>query len=76
VLEHLPSRDAVLARLIDLVGPGGWIVVEDVDVQVAVRGDEAEVSARSAEAATLQAKWWRRRITAAWVADALGAAAR
>src|SRR4051812_47922046 len=31
VLEHLPSRDDVLDRLVAAVRPGGWIVVEDYD---------------------------------------------
>jgi SAM-dependent methyltransferase len=31
LLCHLPNPDAVLARLIGAVRPGGWIVVEDFD---------------------------------------------
>ncbi|HVB00294.1 MAG TPA: methyltransferase [Acidimicrobiales bacterium] len=31
VLEHLPERDDVLAKLVRALRPGGWIVVEDVD---------------------------------------------
>ena len=27
VLDHLPERDAVLARLVDALRPGGWLVV-------------------------------------------------
>jgi SAM-dependent methyltransferase len=31
VLEHLPSRDAVLKRLIAALKPGGWVLIEDMD---------------------------------------------
>ena len=31
VLEHLPARSAVLARLVAATRPGGWVVVEDYD---------------------------------------------
>ncbi len=31
VLVHLPDRDAVLARLVASLKPGGWLVVEDFD---------------------------------------------
>jgi 2-polyprenyl-3-methyl-5-hydroxy-6-metoxy-1,4-benzoquinol methylase len=31
VLEHLPERDVVLAKIVRALCPGGWIVVEDVD---------------------------------------------
>lgn len=31
VLVHLPARDAVLARLVASLKPGGWLVVEDFD---------------------------------------------
>jgi len=31
VLEHLPGRDDVLAKLVQALRPSGWIVVEDVD---------------------------------------------
>jgi 2-polyprenyl-3-methyl-5-hydroxy-6-metoxy-1,4-benzoquinol methylase len=33
VLEHLPQRRAVLAKLIDGLRPGGWLVVEDYDLR-------------------------------------------
>ena len=29
VLQHLPSRETVLAGLVELLKPGGWILVED-----------------------------------------------
>jgi 2-polyprenyl-3-methyl-5-hydroxy-6-metoxy-1,4-benzoquinol methylase len=32
VLEHLPQREQALANLVAAVRPGGWVVVEDVDV--------------------------------------------
>jgi ubiquinone/menaquinone biosynthesis C-methylase UbiE len=31
VLEHIPARDDVLARLAAALAPGGWLLVEDVD---------------------------------------------
>jgi 2-polyprenyl-3-methyl-5-hydroxy-6-metoxy-1,4-benzoquinol methylase len=31
VLEHLPSREEVLRKLVRALKPGGWLVVEDVD---------------------------------------------
>ena len=31
VLEHIPERDRVLARLAAALRPGGWLVVEDFD---------------------------------------------
>jgi SAM-dependent methyltransferase len=35
LLEHLPSRDAVLAGLADAVAPGRWLLVEDFDWGIA-----------------------------------------
>src|SRR5690349_11596876 len=31
VLEHIPARDGVLARLVAALAPGGWLLIEDVD---------------------------------------------
>ena len=31
VLQHLPTRDEVFAKFVELAKPGGWIVVEDGD---------------------------------------------
>lgn len=31
VLEHIPARDEVLARLVGALAPGGWLLLEDVD---------------------------------------------
>jgi 2-polyprenyl-3-methyl-5-hydroxy-6-metoxy-1,4-benzoquinol methylase len=33
VLEHLPARDEVLRGLVGAVKPGGWLLIEDVDVE-------------------------------------------
>lgn len=30
--EHLPDRDEVLRRLISALRPGGWVLIEDMDV--------------------------------------------
>ena len=35
LLEHLPSRDAVLPALADAVAPGRWLLVEDFDWGIA-----------------------------------------
>lgn len=59
VLEHLPARDAVLATLADLLVPGGWLVVEDVDFLLAVNGDPGQVVAPTPEAADRRARMWR-----------------
>ncbi|HEX8648103.1 MAG TPA: methyltransferase domain-containing protein [Thermoleophilaceae bacterium] len=32
VLEHLPARDDVVARLVQTVKPGGWLALEDFDL--------------------------------------------
>jgi SAM-dependent methyltransferase len=31
VLEHLPARECVLARLVEVLAPGGWLVIESID---------------------------------------------
>jgi SAM-dependent methyltransferase len=31
VLEHLPDRDVVLGRLVSVIKPGGWLLIEDAD---------------------------------------------
>ncbi len=31
MLEHIPARDEVLARLIGALAPGGWLLLEHVD---------------------------------------------
>jgi SAM-dependent methyltransferase len=33
VLEHLPQRDAIAARLVQALRPGGWLVLEDYDIR-------------------------------------------
>lgn len=33
VLEHLPQREAVAAKLVAALRPGGWLVVEDYDIR-------------------------------------------
>ena len=32
VLEHLPQRDAVVAKLVAALRPGGWLVIDDYDL--------------------------------------------
>jgi ubiquinone/menaquinone biosynthesis C-methylase UbiE len=51
VVEHLPNRADVLARLVAALKPGGWLVVEDFDnVTVFVCEPPSEVHAKVAEA--------------------------
>jgi SAM-dependent methyltransferase len=33
LLEHLPARDEALARMVGATRPGGWVVVEDFDIE-------------------------------------------
>lgn len=42
LLEHLPRYRDALARMIDAVAPGGWILVEDVDFAGALLADPAQ----------------------------------
>lgn len=42
LLEHLERYREALARMVDALAPGGWIVVEDVDFAVAIMGDPNE----------------------------------
>jgi SAM-dependent methyltransferase len=42
LLEHLPGYRDALARMIDALAPGGWIVVEDVDFAAAIMADEEQ----------------------------------
>lgn len=32
LLEHLPARDTALARMVEALRPGGWLVLEDSDI--------------------------------------------
>jgi hypothetical protein len=42
LLEHLPRYRDALARMVDALAPGGWIVAEDVDFALAIMGDPNE----------------------------------
>lgn len=42
LLEHLPRYRDALARMVDALAPGGWIVVEDVDFALAIMSDPAQ----------------------------------
>jgi SAM-dependent methyltransferase len=39
VLEHLPQRDAVVAKLAAALRPGGWLVVQDYDTRTMAFAD-------------------------------------
>jgi SAM-dependent methyltransferase len=39
LLEHLPSYDGALRKMIDALKPGGWLVAEDVDIAAAIMAD-------------------------------------
>jgi SAM-dependent methyltransferase len=60
VLEHLPDPDVALARMIDAVRPGGWVVVEDFELLPGVATDEDGIGERISK--TMAAM---RRVTAA-----------
>jgi SAM-dependent methyltransferase len=50
VLEHLPARSDVLARLVAATRPGGWLVIEDYDwTGFGIEPDD-ELSKRGADA--------------------------
>jgi SAM-dependent methyltransferase len=49
VLEHLPGREEALRHLIAALKPGGWLVVEDLDMQLGAESPSAGV--QPAEAA-------------------------
>lgn len=38
LLEHLPARDDVVARLVEALKPGGWLLVEDFDLTPVLSG--------------------------------------
>jgi SAM-dependent methyltransferase len=42
LLEHLERYRDALARMVDALAPGGWIVLEDVDFAGALMGDPAQ----------------------------------
>ncbi len=53
VLIHIPERDAVLARLVGALAPGGWLVIEDFDT-LSMVADQA-VNPAEMELATTEA---------------------
>jgi SAM-dependent methyltransferase len=56
LLEHLPGYRDALARMIDGLRPGGWIVVEDVDFAGAIFGDPDQRPGIPAEAIPIGAE--------------------
>lgn len=46
VLEHLPDPDVALAKMIDAVRPGGWVVVEDFELLPGVATEEHGIAER------------------------------
>jgi ubiquinone/menaquinone biosynthesis C-methylase UbiE len=46
VLEHLPDPDVALAKMIDAVRPGGWLVVEDFELLPGVATEEHGIAER------------------------------
>ena len=46
VLEHLPDPDIALAKMIDAVRPGGWVVVEDFELLPGVATEEHGIAER------------------------------
>ena len=54
LVEHLPARDAVAARLAAGLRPGGWLLLEDVDFAGPMGEAIARYSAPEAQATVLQ----------------------
>jgi 2-polyprenyl-3-methyl-5-hydroxy-6-metoxy-1,4-benzoquinol methylase len=50
VLEHLPRRSDVLARLVEAARPGGWLLCEDTDFVTLVHGSRYPVVGKAAGA--------------------------
>jgi SAM-dependent methyltransferase len=50
LLEHLPRRDEVLDRLVGVLRPGGWLLVEDYDWTTYGNEPSSEVITRVTEA--------------------------
>ena len=46
VLEHLPDPDLALAKMIDALRPGGWIVVEDFELLPGIATGESGLAER------------------------------
>lgn len=44
VLEHLPDPDIALAKMIDAVRPGGWVVVEDFELLPGIATEEHAIA--------------------------------
>jgi SAM-dependent methyltransferase len=55
VLEHIPTREAVLDKMVAAVKPGGWLVAEDVDFVSALR---AEGFGEETNLPTYEKKMW------------------
>ncbi|MDQ3982144.1 MAG: methyltransferase domain-containing protein [Actinomycetota bacterium] len=56
LLEHLPRYEEALARMVDALAAGGWIVVEDVDFAGAIMADPAERPGYPPESAAIGAE--------------------
>jgi SAM-dependent methyltransferase len=82
VLEHLPQRSVVVAKLVDALNPGGWLVVEDYDLRtitVAEPPDDAWAAMGAAMVAVLEAggvdPYYGSRLLSDLMAAGLGAVA-
>ena len=51
LLEHLPAREDVLRRMVAALRPGGWVLIEDLDVISHVSVTPSEVYERVSETA-------------------------
>lgn len=60
LLEHLPGYRDALARMVDALAPGGWIVVEDVDFALAIMGNPGERPGYPPEAIPVAAEMTQR----------------
>lgn len=63
LLEHLPGYRDALARMVDALAPGGWIVVEDVDFAGAIMADPSQRPGYPPESVEIGAELTRRMLS-------------
>lgn len=63
LLEHLPGYRDALARMVDALAPGGWIVVEDVDFAGAIMADPEQRPGHPRESVEIGAELTQRMLS-------------
>ncbi len=73
VIEHLADPRAGLARMVDALAPGGWIVIEDGDFitvdEAAMPGSFRQLHEAATAAGLLRSPHWKRRYGSRLLAD-------